>query len=189
MPGPPPKNLILTGYACPICGMRHASLPLKFSVKAPLAVTAIPVDELEKRVVITPDQCVIDGRDFYLRGRIVLPVHGSKDPFVWGVWAEVSPKSFLRTNHLWKTEGRENQPSFPGWLHTELPLYGNTLNLEVSVETQPVGRRPHFLVSDPQHPLAIEQSQGISQERAGEIAAEVLHAEEKAAENKTPHIP
>ena len=33
-------------------------------------------EELERRVVLTPDQCVIDGKDFYMRGRILVPVIG-----------------------------------------------------------------------------------------------------------------
>lgn len=41
-------------------------------------------NELEERVLITVDQCVIDGRDYYLRGRIPVPIHGSEEPFIWG---------------------------------------------------------------------------------------------------------
>jgi hypothetical protein len=151
-------------------------LPLKYSVKAPQAVIAIPLDDLEKRVVITRDQCVIDGRDFYLRGRILVPVIGLDQPFVWGVWAEISPKSFIRANDLWHTPGREKESPFPGWLNTELPLFGNTINLEVSVHTQAVGQRPQFRITDPTHPLAIEQANGIPLERAEEIAEMILHA-------------
>lgn len=163
------------GFACGVCGKQHDVLPLSYSVKAPQAVTAIPLDELEKRVVITPDQCVIDGRDFYLRGRILVPIIGMDEPFIWGVWAEISPKNFIRTNDLWNVPGREHEPPFPGWLNTELFLFGNTINLEVSVQTQAVGRRPQFTVSDPDHPLAIEQRSGITLKRVEEIAEAVLH--------------
>jgi hypothetical protein len=165
-----------TGFDCSVCGEHHDVLPLSYSVKAPLAVTAIPLDEFEKRVVITPDQCVIDGRDFYLRGRILVPIIGLGEPFVWGVWAEISPKNFIRANDLWNESGRENEPAFPGWLNTELPLFGNTINVEVGVQTQVVGRRPHFTVSDPDHPLAIEQRHGITLERVEEIAEMILHS-------------
>jgi hypothetical protein len=164
------------GFGCSVCGERHV-LPLSYSVKAPLAAGAIPVDELEQRVVITPDQCVIDGRDFYLRGRILVPVIGLEEPFVWGIWAEVSPKNFVRTNELWTVEGRENEAAFPGWLNSQLPVFGDTFNLEVSVQTQPVGQRPQFTVVDEEHPLAVEQRNGISMERVEEIAEMMLHPE------------
>jgi len=162
------------GFKCSVCGERHV-LPLSYSVKAPMAAGAIPADELEQRVVITPDQCVIDGKDFYLRGRILVSVIGLEEPFIWGIWAEVSPKNFVRTNELWTVEGREQEPPFPGWLNSQLPIFGDTFNLEVSIQTQPVGRRPHFTVVDPDHPLAVDQREGITMERVEEIAVMMLH--------------
>jgi hypothetical protein len=162
------------GFGCRVCGERHV-LPLSYSVKAPLAVGAIPAEEFDQRVVITPDQCVIDGKDFYLRGRVLVPVIGLAEPFVWGIWAEVSPKNFVRTNELWVVEGREREPAFPGWLNTQLPVFGDTYNLELSVQTQPVGQRPQFTVIDQDHPLAVEQREGITMERVEEIAVRMLH--------------
>ncbi len=154
--------------------------PLSYSVKAPLAAAGIPAEELEQRVVITPDQCVIDNRDFYLRGRFVVPVIGLDQPFIWGVWAEVSPKNFIRTNELWEVQGREAEPPFPGWLNTQMPIFGDTYNLEVRVHTQVVGRRPHFTVVDENHPLAVEQRNGITMERVREIAELMMRPAEEA---------
>ena len=140
-----------------------------------MAVGGIVAEELEQRVVWTPEQCVIDGRDFYLRGRIPVPVDGLEEPLIWGVWAEVSPMNFMRTNELWEVEGREQEAAFAGWLQTEIPLYGDTVNLEVRVVTQPVGRRPHFEIVDRDHPLGIEQTAGVLLERVEEIAETMLH--------------
>jgi hypothetical protein len=167
-------NELMSGFVCGVCGERH-ELPLSYSGKAPMAAGKIPVDELEQRIVITPDQCVIDDKDFYLRGRILVPVIGVEEPFVWGVWAEVSPINFVRTNELWTVEGREAEAAFPGWLNTQMPVFGDTYNLEVSVQTQPVGKRPQFTVVDEEHPLAIEQRDGISMRRVEEIAERMLH--------------
>jgi len=141
-----------------------------------MAAAAVPMEELAQRIVYTPDQCVIDGKDFYLRGRILVPVIGVEEPFVWGVWAEVSPINFVRTNELWTVEGREAEPAFPGWLNTQLPVFGDTSNLEVSVQTQRVGKRPHFTVVDEEHPLAVEQRNGITMRWVEEIAERMLHA-------------
>lgn len=166
---------LTTGFLCGLCGKHHEVLPLSFSVKAPLAVAGVAPEEIASRVVINPEQCVVDGERYFLRGRIVLPILDFDQPFIWGVWAEVSPKNFLRTHQLWRTAGRERSRPFPGWLDTNLPLYGTTLNLEVEVQTQPVGRRPHFLIRDAKHPLQQEQVHGISLARVEEIAAEALH--------------
>jgi len=141
-----------------------------------MAAGAVPMEELEQRIVFTPDQCVIDGKDFYLRGRILVPVIGLEEPFVWGVWAEVSPINFMKTNELWTVEGREAEAAFPGWLNTQLPVFGDTFNLELSVQTQRVGKRPHFRVIDEEHPLAVEQRDGITMRRVEEIAERMLHA-------------
>ena len=161
-------------FLCSVGGERH-ELPLSYSVKVPMAVAGIPAEELEQRVVWTPEQCVIDSKDFYLRGRIPIPVDGLEEPLIWGVWAEVSPMNFMRSNELWQTEGRELEAAFPGWLQTEIPIYGNTVNLEVKVQTQVVGMRPHFAIVDGEHPLAVEQQEGLLLERLEEIAEMMLH--------------
>jgi hypothetical protein len=166
---------LLEGFACRVCGERHDALPLSYSVKAPKAAIDIPAEQQDKRVVLVADQCVIDDRDFYIRGRIPVPVIGLDEPFIWGVWAEISPRNFVRTMELWTIQGRESEPAFPGWLNSELFLFGDTLNLEVSVQTQIVGRRPHFTIVDQDHPLAIEQRKGITLQRAQEIAEAILH--------------
>jgi hypothetical protein len=158
-------------FFCQSCEKWHETLPLSFSVKAPLAATRVPAAELEKRIVITRDQCVIDGKTFFLRGRVVVPVIGLEEPFIWGVWAEVSPKSFIRSHDLWNQQRRELEPPYRGWLDTDLPLYGATLNLEVDVRTQIVGRRPRFDVVSEEHPLGVEQRIGITLARVQEIAA------------------
>jgi hypothetical protein len=163
------------GFQCSVCQLWHDTLPLSYSVKAPLAAQGIPEDELLRRVVFTVDQCIVDERNFYLRGRIPVPVLGQEQPFIWGVWASVSQKDFIRTNELWKIAGRETEPAYLGRLNTQIPLYGDTLNLAVRVRTQVVGRRPHFEIIDPAHPLAIEQHEGISIQRVREIAEEILH--------------
>lgn len=150
-------------------------LPLSYSVNGPEAVMAIPPEEFESRLTITRDQCVVDGKDFYLRGRIPIPIHGMDEPFIWGVWAEVSPKNFLHTAELWNTEGREQGPPFTGYLNNQLPIYGDTLNLEVGIQTQPVGRRPSFFVKDAEHLIAREQRDGISLARIEQIAEFMYH--------------
>ena len=154
--------------------------PLSYSVKVPLAAAQVPAQEVLGRVVLTPDQCVIDGTRFFLRGRIVVPVHGLAEPFIWGVWAEVGPRDFLRTQQLWTTEGRESEPAYPGWLDTGLPSFPNTLNLEVRVRTQVVGRRPHFDIVSERHALGREQRVGITLDRVIQLAESLLHPRQPA---------
>lgn len=166
---PPPDSRLV--FTCRLCREPHTA-SLAYHSEAPHATAAIRSPE---RIAFTTDQCVIDASSFYLRGRILLPVHGLPDPLVWGCWAEISPTNFVRTNELWQSEGRESQPPFPGWLESELPLYPSTLNLTLDVHTQPVGRRPHFTVTAANHPLAVEQRDGISLDRLYRIAEHFQH--------------
>lgn len=152
-------------------------LSIAYSVKMPLAVLKIPAEERDTRIVMTPDQCVIDNREFYVRGRFLIPVQEIEEPFAWSLWAEISPKNFLRTNELWETPGRENEPVFTGYINNELPLYGEMRNLVIDVQTMPVGRLPHFLVRDAEHPLAQQQRNGITLAEVEAIAIKMHHPE------------
>jgi hypothetical protein len=162
------------GEADPRAGSSAENPPMSYSVKVPSAVATIPESELDRRVVFTLDQCVIDNKAFYLRGRIPVPVIGRDEPFIWGVWAQVGEPDFVRTNRMWRIEGREASPPFTGWLNTPIPIYSDTLNLELRVLTQVVGRRPHFELTDRAHPLAVEQKNGITMERVRAIAVALL---------------
>jgi hypothetical protein len=72
-----------TGFDCRVCGLHHAVLPLSFSVTFPLAAGAVPKDEVDERVVITADLCVIDDEYYYVRGRFAIPIHELPgEPFI-----------------------------------------------------------------------------------------------------------
>lgn len=163
-----------TGFDCRVCGRHHPVLPLSYSVKVPLAALAVPRDEWERRVVLSPDLCVIDERFHYVRGRFAVPVHGLEEPFIWGVWAWLRPQDFYRTHQRWTDPARVDEPPYAGLLNSALPLYGDTVNLPVEVRTMPVGRRPHFSPADTAHPIALEQREGMSMERVVAIAEQML---------------
>jgi hypothetical protein len=140
-----------------------------------MAVAAIPEWQMESRVVITAEQCVIDDTHFYVRGRIVIPIHGCHAPFVWGVWAQVSAKSFYCAYKRWNEPERELEPPFAGRLANDLSAFGAPAGLPLEVHTQPVGRRPHFVVHSDTYSIGKEQRHGITMARAEELAAFLLH--------------
>jgi Uncharacterized protein conserved in bacteria (DUF2199) len=49
------------------------------------------------------------------------------------------------------------------------------VNLKTHVHTREVGRRPFIELEPTDHPLAVEQRDGITWERVQEIAEQVLH--------------
>jgi hypothetical protein len=121
---------------------------------------------------LSDDQCVIGGERWFSHGLLVIPVHDAEEDFTWGVWVEVSAGSFERMSELWETAHREREPPYPGWLANALPGYErSTLGMLARLKTRPVGLRPHVQVSADDHPLSVEQQQGITVARVAEISA------------------
>ncbi|WJK33125.1 DUF2199 domain-containing protein [Solwaraspora sp. WMMA2065] len=165
-----------TSYTCRHCGQRHDGPPLSYGSDAP----AYWSDTLaaDDHSGLTDEQCVIQGQHFFVRARIVIPVTDADTDFDWGVWVSLSQANFDRMNEVWTTPGREREPSYFGWLSTEIPIYQpTTVNLKTRVRTQPVGHRPLVELEPTAHPLAVEQRSGITLARVRQIAEELLHAQ------------
>jgi hypothetical protein len=130
----------------------------------------------ETRTVISSDQCIIDERWFFLRGCLQIPIVGSDDVFLWGLWASVKEEIFDDISASWEEEGREaRRGPFKGRLANSLSVYPETLNLKLSILVQPVGQRPLFTIEEDQHPLVIQQGDGITRRAAAELSALLLH--------------
>ncbi|MGD1217080.1 DUF2199 domain-containing protein [Streptomyces krungchingensis] len=126
--------------------------------------------------LLSPDQCVIHGQHYFVKGLIEIPVIGGDEVFSWGVWVSLSRESFSRAADLWDTPGREDEKPYFGWLTTYLPMYAPTsLYLKTNVHTRPVGERFSVELEPTDHPLAVEQRTGITLDCVREIAAAVLH--------------
>ena len=135
----------------------------------------IPESERVSRAVLDSDLCIIDQQHYFIKGRICIPIQDYPEPFVWLAWASLSKQSFQRVLDTWETRGREAEEPCFGWLSTELPVYPSTLNLPTTVHTMPLGERPLIVVRDEQHPLSLEQEQGMTMRRVREIAEQLLH--------------
>ena len=161
------------GYTCHRCDQIHEELPRSYRADAPVYWTAD--HDADESSELTPDQCVIRGEQYYIQGNIEIPIVGTDETFSWGVWVSQSQVNFARTCELWETPGRENEPAYFGWLSTELPYEPSTVNLKTNVHTSPVGLRPVIELEPTDHPLAIEQREGITWSRVREIAEMMLH--------------
>lgn len=170
----------MQGFDCRSCGQHHATLPLSYGADAPAYWYTIPAAEHEQRVLLSSDQCVIDHEAFFVLGNIEIPILQSNQTFVWSVWVSLSEANFARASELWDTPGREAEPPYFGWLNSMLPIYPITLNLKTMIHTRPVGQRPSIELEPTDHPLAVEQRDGISWERVQEIAEMVLHMDQQS---------
>lgn len=164
-----------SSFTCRTCGQVHDELPLSFGADAPAPYYGVPEQERGQRVLLSPDQCIIDNEHYFVRGCLDIPIHGSAEVFRWGVWVSLSEKSFRRMSEVWETPGRETEPPFFGWLCTDLPGYPDTTALKTLVHTRPLGERPFIELEPTEHPLAVEQRSGISPARAREVGESLLH--------------
>lgn len=164
------------GFHCATCGQFHDQLPLEFGANAPAMYDMIAIDQRPSRCELTDDLCAIDDSFFFIRGCIEIPIIDHDDPFVWGVWTSLSMESMKRCHEIWDQPGRESEPPFFGWLSTSLPLYPETINLKTHVQTRPVGKRPCIDLEPTDHPLSLEQRNGITMDRVRAIAETLLHS-------------
>ena len=131
--------------------------------------------EADPESELSEDQCVIEGEYYFIRGRVQIPIAATDYHFEWGVWVSVSEERFDQIHASWEQPGRESEPPYFGWLANEVPVYTSTLELRAHVYTRPVGEQPVIDLEPTDHPLAVEQSHGITMERMHEIAELLLH--------------
>lgn len=168
------------GYLCRCCGKYHNELPMSYGSPVPDYCYDVPSEEQESRIEMNEDLCIIDDEYFFIRGCIEIPVRDGEGPFIWDVWVSLSEGNFHKTNDYLEVEGREQklEPMF-GWLSTSIPCYPETINLKTMVHTRSVGVRPYIELEPTEHPLAIEQREGITIERIKQIAEELCDEEEQ----------
>jgi hypothetical protein len=152
---------------------------MHYGSPAPLAWFSISEGEREQRCQLSSDQCMIDDKYFFIVGNLEITVHVMNERFSWDVWVSLSAENFAWACELWEQRGRESEPPYFGWLSTALPGYANTVNLKTQVHTRKVGRRPFVELEPTDHPLAVEQREGITRDRVQEIAELVLHGQQR----------
>jgi hypothetical protein len=169
------KRKPMARWQCATCGEWHDGLPLAYGPPAPVHWFLIPEEERERRTLLSSDLCLIDEQHGYIVGNVEIPIIGSEEHFCWDAWVSLSLPNFKRTFELWEQPGRESEPPYFGWLSSRLPGYPETVGLKTMVHTREMGRRPRIELEPTDHPLAVEQRQGITWERVQQIAAFVLH--------------
>jgi hypothetical protein len=162
------------GYYCSDCGEYHREIPMSYGAKAPVAYFSLTEDEKQK-AELTQDICVIDGKRFFIKGRIKINVEGEDEPFAWNVWAEISKEDFESEQENWNEENRFLRQSYSGILDTSLICYPDTLGLMVKIQTEKVGFTPEILIDNLDHPLSFEQENGIDMKRVTTFAKQILY--------------
>ena len=162
-------------FLCSSCGLEHTGLPLSFAADYPDPYANLDRDARELRAIAGSDQCIIDQEEFYIRGCLEIPIIGTSEVFLWGLWARVKETAFDEISDHWESEGREKTIGpYKGRLANALSIYPNTLNQCLEVHIKPVGSRPLFILEDAENLLAIEQRNGLTAQQAALYACLLL---------------
>lgn len=172
-------------FKCSLCHELHEGPP-SFAHKRPPYYYDVPEPERAARIEITDDLCRIkpsepDGSDaiYCVRATLDIPILGCEDPFCWGVWVTHSEDAYRRYEATF-SEDQTGDGAF-GWLAVAMPHYRRTRPGEVlehlacDVEWGPRGQRPKVRLHRCDHPLFADQNDGITWEKAVEIARLTMH--------------
>jgi hypothetical protein len=158
-------------WTCHCCGKQFNELPLSVALAAPDPWLELTDSEQQARGEIGSDYCIIDERYFFVRGCLEIPITDSCEIFNWSMWVSVSKQSFERIGELWDAEIRRDQPPIFGWLCNNIQGYPQTFGLKTNLHLRNHGIRPFIELGRTEHPLALEQRQGILLKRVEKIVA------------------
>jgi hypothetical protein len=161
-------------YTCSVCSEVHEGLP-DYGYRAPDHYFDVPQDARDERCKLNSDLCTIDNEHCFVRAVLYVPILEMPHSFGWGVWSTLSKANFERYLELWDAEDVSREGPYFGWLSNRLPFYPDTLSLKLQVHLQNGGKRPRLELEPTDHPLAVDQREGISWERAAEMAEHLMH--------------
>jgi hypothetical protein len=107
---------------------------------------------------------------YFVRGLLELPIRGTSSYFGYGVWIETTQEAIERLGESWQDE--DANLSERGFLANELEPYPGSAGLKVTLQTR---KTLPAVVVDEAHALTDDQRAGISDDRANELAASILH--------------
>jgi hypothetical protein len=153
-------------YRCTVCGELHDDLP-DIGADKPDQWWGIPAAERGRRIKLTGDTCVIDKRDYFIRGVIEIPIHDYPHCFGFGVWVSQKKENFYI--YLKNFDSADIGPFF-GWLCTRIAYYSvDSSGLKTRAHFREGNLRPAIELEPTDHPLAVDQRMGITLTKAWEI--------------------
>ena len=170
------KRLHNRDWTCPCCGQKHAGL-FDIAYVRPEQWTGSedyrPNSEARAAShILTEDFCVLEGEHYFVRCVLELPIAGApSERFGFGVWSTLSQKNFDLYVESFDSGVQEHLGPWFGWFSNRLFDYPDTLNLKCQVHLRDGRIRPWIELEPTEHPLAVEQRQGITFDRILELYA------------------
>jgi hypothetical protein len=153
-------------YRCAICRKDHEGLP-DLGMKYPDPYLWVPESQRAERTTFTPDACTVrddEGMHYFVRGVIYIPIRGTDDAWGIGAWVSQSQKNFARY------VANETMEPTLGWLTNRIESYApTTYGLEAKLRFSDARTRPRIELEPGDHPLVVEQRDGITLARAWQV--------------------
>ena len=162
-------------WTCSSCGDEHVGLPFDWAFDSPMYWDGGRTEDdwlTEDLCVWTDDEPKLN---YFIRGVLEIPVEDSQQKLGYGVWSSLSEESFKEVVRHWEDRARGELGPYFGWLSNSIPAYPDTRSLPLDVVIQEVETRPLFVLHDGDHPLVLDQREGVTTERVRAIAEEQMH--------------
>jgi hypothetical protein len=144
---------------------------MELTFRRPDDVVRLSADERARLVKESDDVCVIEGKRFFIRALLPLPVEAREIPYCIGLWVEVTQATFERVYELWNSEEQVHEPPFAARIANEIPTASGSLELHAEMRLTGPATRPDVFLRPSQHQLYIEQARGIDEHRVSEYSA------------------
>lgn len=161
-------------FRCQVCGEWHEGLP-DIGFDAPLHYHQLSEDERSTIATKSSDLCSINNEDFFVRGVIEVPIQGRADHFGIGAWVSLKEENFRRYVELYDAEDPSGDGPYFGWLCNRIAGYPDTVSLKTLLYLRPVPARPSIALEPSDHPLALQQRDGISLVEIQALVEGILH--------------
>lgn len=163
-----------TTPTCACCGEELTGLPLDVSIEYPDSILALS-DEDKAKYVDRPCRSLMSWRNkvFFVRGIIEIPILGTDDHFRYGAWTRIEKKDYKKFVKAWVISKRKDtivDEHIYGYFSCTMPpnLYPSAYNL-YAIVCDRADIAAGLVLEPTEHPLSLEQHNGITMERVHEI--------------------
>jgi len=164
-------------FQCGVCGEWHEGLP-DLGFDAPLHYHQLSDEERDTVATKSSDLCTINDEDFFVRGVIEIPIQGRDDCFGIGAWVSLKEENFGRYVELYDAEDPSGEGPYFGWFCNRIAGYRETISLKTHLHLRPAPARPSIELEPTDHPLAVQQRDGIGLAEIQALIERALHPED-----------
>lgn len=156
---------------CSKCGEEHPIEEMELTFRRPDDAAKLSAEDRARLLQENSDLCIIEGKRFFIRALLPLPVESLDIPYCIGLWVETSQATFERIYELWESDEQCNEPPFAVRLANEIPTVAGSLGLGAELKLTGPSTRPNVFLTYSSSPLYVQQTEGIDIHRAAEYTA------------------